>query len=55
MTGATAASLDHTRRLLDAPPVEPVPGQLAVVDAPAPPTPPAATVPARTRPYSTAA
>lgn len=52
MTGATAASLDHTRRLLDAPPVEPVPGQLAVVDAP---TPPAATVPARTRPYSTAA
>ncbi|WP_257980371.1 hypothetical protein [Streptomyces sp. CB02959] len=46
MTGATAISVDHTRRLLDAPPVEPVPEQLAVVDAPAPPVPPAASVPA---------
>ncbi|MFK0296406.1 hypothetical protein ACIQU6_38860 [Streptomyces sp. NPDC090442] len=37
MTPATVASLDATRRLLGSPPVAPVPGQLAVDDAPAAP------------------
>lgn len=38
MTPATVASLDATRRLLDSPPAEAVPGQLAVEETPAAPS-----------------